>query len=130
MTASHDLPAGCRLVPLAEEQTGAVLRIFNRHVTDGFAAYPEEPVSEAFIARLLRSAADHPAVAAVDVKGDVIGFLRPYSPVSTLSHTAVTTMFLAPEWTRRGISGRRSFSECWLTQRRWGSRVSLPTSRR
>jgi len=94
-----------RLVPLTEEHVGPAREILNRHVEDGFAAYPEEPVSESFIGELVRTAIGGTALAAVDADGVLLGFgfLRPYSPAAAFSHTAVTTIFLAPEWTGRGI---------------------------
>ncbi|MFC2078235.1 GNAT family N-acetyltransferase [Candidatus Bipolaricaulota bacterium] len=94
-----------RLVPLTEEHAGPAREIFNRHVADGFAAYPEEPVSESFIIELARSAIGDSALAAVGEDSALLGFgfLRPYSPATAFSHTAVTTIFLSPEWTGRGI---------------------------
>jgi L-amino acid N-acyltransferase YncA len=105
MTSANRLPVGVRLVPLTEDDVGAVLRIFNRHVSEGFAAYPEEPVSEGFVAELLGSASGYPALAAKAPNGELLGFglLRPYSPGPTFSQTAVTTIFLAPDQTGRGI---------------------------
>lgn len=103
MTA--DARSGYRVVPLTREHAADILRIFNEHVVGGFAAYPETPVSEAFVDGLLRSAAGFPArVAEVD-GGDVVGFglLRPYSPVPVFAHTAVVTIFLTAEWVGRGV---------------------------
>ena len=94
-----------RFVPLTEGYAGPAREIFNRHVADGFAAYPEEPVSESFIGDLVKSAIEGSALAAVDEDGALLGFgfLRPYSQAAAFSHTAVTTIFLSPEWTGRGI---------------------------
>lgn len=105
MTRSHDLPAGYRLCPLVEEDASAALGIFNEHVETGFAAYPENPATETFILDLMRSAAGYPAFAAKDTVGELVGFglLRPYSSVRVFAQTAVTTIFLAPEHTGRGI---------------------------
>jgi len=36
--------AGRRLVPLREHHLPEMLRIFNEHVADGFAAYPQDPI--------------------------------------------------------------------------------------
>lgn len=96
---------GYRLVPLVEEDAAAALRIFNEHVANGFAAYPEDPAPETFIVNLFRSAASYPAFAAKEAGGRLVGFglLRPYSPVPVFAQTAVTTIFLASEHTSRGL---------------------------
>lgn len=90
---------------LSSAHADGVHRIFNRHVAEGFAAYPEEPVSASFIDGLLKGTAGYPALAAVSDAGELLGFgfLRAYSPAGTMAHTAVTTIFLRPEATGRGI---------------------------
>jgi len=94
-----------RLVRLADRHAAGMLRVLNRHIAEGFAAYPDEPVGEETIAALLRQVADFPAVAVEAHDGAFLGFgfLRPYSPHSTLRHTAQSTIFLDPEHTRAGI---------------------------
>ena len=102
----NDVPQpGYGLVPLTEKDASAILRIFNEHVADGFAAYPEEHVTGDFIDGLLRSAAGYPALAAKTLDGEMVGFgfLRPYSPAAAFSQTAVTTIFLSAERTGCGI---------------------------
>jgi len=94
-----------KLVRLTDRHVGGMLRIFNRHIAEGFAAYPEEPVGEETIAALLQQVGDFPAIAVEAMDGVLLGFgfLRPYSPYSTFAHTAQITIFLAPEHTRTGI---------------------------
>ena len=94
-----------RLVPLEEHHVTGMLRIFNRHVAEGFAAYPEQPVGEETIAALLRQVADSPATAAEAQDGALLGFgfLRGYSPYPTFAHTAQITVFLDAQHTRAGI---------------------------
>jgi L-amino acid N-acyltransferase YncA len=96
---------GRRLVPLTRAHATDALRVFNDHVTSGFAAYPEAPVSEGFIDELLRSASGYPAYAAEDAGGEFLGFglLRPYARSPVFSGAAVSTIFLAADRTRLGI---------------------------
>jgi L-amino acid N-acyltransferase YncA len=105
MTATNEGPPDYRLVPLADSDLGAVLGIFNRHVASGFAAYPEDPVSEEAMAALLGQTKGYAAVTAKGSSGVLLGFgfLRPYSPHSTFSHTAQVTYFIDVPHVRRGI---------------------------
>jgi len=98
-------PADYRLVPLTERHAPQMLRIFDHHVLNGFAAYPETPLSEEAMHGLLRQTAGFPAVAAEGPDELLLGFgfLRPYSPHSTFSHTAQITYFLDARHTRAGI---------------------------
>ena len=82
-----------------------MLQIFNQHVAKGFAAYPEEPVSEEAICALLAEAGGFPAVAVEKADGALLGFgfLRPYSPQNAFAHTAQITIFLDARHTRAGI---------------------------
>ena len=81
-----------------------MLRIFNRHIAEGFAAYPEEPVGEETIADLLRQAADSPPSRSrrrtAPFSGSGSSAPTPRTP---RSHTAQSTIFLAPEHTGAGI---------------------------
>jgi len=99
-------PGGCRrLVPLAESHVSEMRRIFNEHIAEGFAAYPEDPVSEEAMHTLLSQAIEDLAVAVEDEGGALVGFgfLRPYSPISVFSHSAQITIFLDAQHTRAGI---------------------------
>ena len=105
MKPSNQEMTNVRLAPLTGRHVLEMLRIFNDHVAEGFAAYPEEPLSERAVATFLRQAADHPAIAAEGSDETLLGFgfLRPYSPHSTFAHTAQITCFLDPAHTRKGI---------------------------
>ena len=94
-----------RLVPLTDRHVAGMLRIFNHYVADGFAAYPEEAVSEPVIAGLLRQTEGYPAVGVEEPTGKLLGFgfLRPYSPHSTFAETALITYFVDGSRTRQGI---------------------------
>ncbi len=93
------------LVTLSSRHVPEMLRIFNHYVAAGFAAYPEQPLSESSIVRFLEDAANHPRVAAEASGGQLLGFgfLRPYSTYPTFSHTALLTVFLDPSQRRRGL---------------------------
>ena len=82
MTSSDEQTIDFRLTKLTERHVPGMLAIFNHHVAEGFAAYPEEPLTEEEIRSLLHQAAGDPAVAADRPDGTLLGFgfLRPYSP--------------------------------------------------
>jgi L-amino acid N-acyltransferase YncA len=94
-----------RLVPLEERHVAGMCRIFNEHVADGFAAYPETAVSEEAMRSLLSQTLESLAVAAETADGSLLGFgfLRPYQPVETFAHTTLITIFLDAQYTRGGI---------------------------
>jgi L-amino acid N-acyltransferase YncA len=94
-----------RLVRLTDRHTAQMLRIFNHYVAEGFAAYPEQPVTEDAMEALLRQTEGYPAVAAEERDGTLLGFgfLRAYSPHATFAHTAQSTIFLDMRHTRAGI---------------------------
>ena len=101
---NEDLP-DYRLVPLSDGDLGAVLRIFNGHIGGGFAAYPEQPVSEKAMPALLREASGYPTIAVKAANDQLLGFgfLRPYFQAPTFSHTAQATYFIDAAFVRKGI---------------------------
>ena len=105
MTPSDKQRFHFRLTELTELHVPGMLRIFNHHVAEGFAAYAEEPLSEEGIRLLLRQTSGYPAVAAERPDGTILGFgfIRPYSPYSTFSQTGLISYFVGASWTRRGI---------------------------
>jgi len=94
-----------RLVPLEERHVAEMTRIFNEHVADGFAAYPEKSLTEEAIASLLHQTENYPRVAVESTVETLLGFgfLRAYSPQATFAHTAQITAFLGRAYVRRGI---------------------------
>jgi len=94
-----------QLVRLDERHIEGMVRVFNLHIADGFAAYPEEFTNADAMRSYLRQVADYPAVAVEGQDGAVLGFgfLRAYSPHATFAHTAQITTFLDPAHTRTGI---------------------------
>lgn len=96
------------LRPAAPTDAPAIVAIFNRFVTDSYAAYPSDPVDESFYERLASAAGELPFVVAVDESGDVVGFaqLRWISPADSLRHAAEVSYFLAPQHTGKGLGSR------------------------
>jgi len=82
-----------------------MLRIFNEHVADGFAAYPQDPIGVEAMRSLLSQALKGLRVAAETTEGSLLGFgfLRPYAPQAAFAHTAQITIFLDPRSTRAGL---------------------------
>ncbi len=92
------------LRPMSADDAQSVMNIFNYYVEHSFAAYPQTRLPEAFYPNLMASYQGYPN--AVAVGGDkVVGFggLRPYSPISTFSHTAEISYFLSPDATAKGL---------------------------
>jgi len=129
MKAANESLAKYRLVPLTDRDIDAVVQIVNRHIASGFAAYPEKPVSEEAMAALLEQTKGYAAVAAKGSSGALLGFgfLRPYSPASTFSHTAQIAYFIDAAHVRRRI-GTAILHHLEEEARKQGSRSSLPTS--
>jgi phosphinothricin acetyltransferase len=97
-----------RLSPITPADRAAVVELFNYYVEHGFAAFAEQPMSLTFADRLLELARGYPTVGAKDPAGRLRGFglLRPHNPLSTFSHTAEVTVFLAADCTRQGLGTR------------------------
>ncbi len=93
------------LKPMAECHGRAVIDIFNHFVTQGFAAYPDQPVPYEFFNRFQHMTQGYPAFVATVDSGRVVGFgfLRSFHPANTLRRTAEVTYFVSPEFTKRGI---------------------------
>jgi L-amino acid N-acyltransferase YncA len=78
--------------------------IFNYYVAESFAAYPDQPVDEAFFRDRREAHPEYPFVVA-EVEDGVVGFayLSPFHPAPTMRHTASLTYFLHPDHTGQGI---------------------------
>lgn len=94
--------------PATPADAPAIVDIFNRFVTESYAAYPSDPVDERFYHRLAAAAGDLPFVVAVDDEQTVVGFaqLRLIHPADTLRHAAEVSYFLAPEHTGKGLGAK------------------------
>jgi L-amino acid N-acyltransferase YncA len=105
MTPRDPDPVDYRPVPLVKGHVEQMLRVFNHYVAEGYAAYPEHPVSKDTMIALLRRASGYPAIA-VEGPGSAFlgfGFLCPYSPGETFSCTAVVVYFVDEARVRQGI---------------------------
>jgi phosphinothricin acetyltransferase len=96
------------LATLTEADRAAVAAIFNYFVEHSFAAYPDEPVGNEFLDRVLALSKGYPAVSVKTDAGEVVGFgfLRAFHPTGTFRRTAEVTYFLMPEHTGRGLGQR------------------------
>ncbi|HNW92026.1 MAG TPA: N-acetyltransferase family protein [bacterium] len=95
------------LVPLIETDGPAVMALFNHYITTGTAAFPEEPLPEAFYSRLRTMIGGYPALAVRGSDGMVgFGFLHAHHPLPTFARTAEISYFIAPEHTGCGIGAR------------------------
>jgi L-amino acid N-acyltransferase YncA len=93
-----------RIRTVAATDWSRIADIFNFYVTESFAAYPDQPVSEAFFRDRHQAHPEYPFIVAEGDEG-IIGFayLSPYHPTPTMRHTASLTYFLHPQHTGRGI---------------------------
>ncbi len=93
-----------QLAAITAADARAAIDLFNHYVLHSFAAFPENPLPEAFFDRLLEATRGLPAVAARDPSGRLLGFalLRPHIPWPTSSHVAEITHFVAPDSTGLG----------------------------
>ena len=90
--------------PIAPDDWPAVTAIFNHYVRTSPAAYPDEPVGEAFFRDRHQAAPDYPFLVALD-GARIVGFgsLRSIHPAATLRRAAQLGYFLAPDCTGQGI---------------------------
>ncbi len=97
-----------RFEKLGPRHRKGVADVFNVHVVEGFAAYADVLVDDAFYSLIKGMVRDYPALAVVAGDNMVTGFgyIRPYSLLPSLSRTARLTYFLLPEYQRRGIGTR------------------------
>ena len=90
--------------PLSGKHREEVIAIYNHYIENSFAAYPDQPVPDAFFDRFLEMTCGYPAFAMQDdMKTVGFCFLRPYSPFPTFSECAEITYFIDQEHTGQGI---------------------------
>lgn len=94
--------------PVVEADATDFADIFNYFINNSFAAYPEAPVDESIMSRMVERAGDWPVIAIEDSDGKTIGFaaLRPIHMADTLRRTAEVSMFIRPEATHQGIGSK------------------------
>ncbi len=88
-----------------ERDWRALTAVFNHFVTDSFAAYPEEPVSEDFFKKKHLDSPDFPFLVA-ETDGEVVGFAYLSHPVPTMKRSASLTYFIHPKSTGAGLGSR------------------------
>ena len=80
-----------------------IVDVFNYHVKNSFAAYPETEVNLGFFDALSKMAKGFPFLV-IEVDQRVVGFglVRPYHNYETFKRTGLLTYFLLPEYTGLG----------------------------
>lgn len=104
--------------PVADEDLDTIAGIFARYVTDSVVTFEEIPPTVAHWQRRLDGLAARalPFLVA-EVGGEVVGYAYagPWRPKPAYRHTVEDTVYLAPEWTGKGL-GRllleRLLAEC------------------
>ncbi|TLU83370.1 MAG: N-acetyltransferase family protein [Chlorobium sp.] len=93
------------LDPILASDAEEIVDIFNYYTENSFAAYTERPISYDMFEAFFYSTRGYPSVTARDDSETMIGFglLRPFSSISTFSHTAELTLFLKEGYTGQGI---------------------------
>jgi L-amino acid N-acyltransferase YncA len=97
-----------RLEDMTLEYSQEVIDIFNHYVSNGFAAYGDQPVEIEHFNRFLGIARGYPAMVVKDESGTVVGFafLHPYRSESTFHRVAEITYFIHPDHTGKGLGTR------------------------
>ena len=94
-----------KIRPVTDVDRDAVTRIFNYYVINGYAAYPDQPVTEKFYQYLREGTYSFLVIEAPE---GVIGFgvTKPFLPFPVFSATCSLTYFILPEYTHRGLGTR------------------------
>jgi L-amino acid N-acyltransferase YncA len=89
----------------ADEDSAAIMNVFNHYVENSFAAYPDRRVPGAYFAAMKEAGGDYPLYVAVDGNGAVVGFgmLRQHQRADAFKHTAEIGYFILPEHTDKGL---------------------------
>jgi len=93
------------LEPMKPEDGHDVIGIYNYHITNTLAAYPDKPVPADHFEKFWEMIRGFPALMVKLSDGRSIGFafMHPYRPIQTMQHTAEVTYFILPEYTGMGI---------------------------
>jgi phosphinothricin acetyltransferase len=91
--------------PVIDSDAKSFAEVFNYFILHSFAAYPETPVDESVMERMVRMAAGLPVVTIETIDGENLGFaaLRPIHMADTLRRTAEVSMFIRSDATGKGI---------------------------
>jgi phosphinothricin acetyltransferase len=93
----------------AQEDKTAILAIYNVFVRESFAAYSEEEVGEDFFNSAFQSA----TIFLILEWGKMtvgFGYIKPFRPSASFSHTGLLTYFILPEHTGKGL-GTQLYTE-------------------
>lgn len=90
--------------PLHPQFAEAVMGIFNYYAENSFAAYPSQPLPQAFFGKFLELTQGYPAYVLL-VDNEVAGFcfLKAYSIFGAFSGTAEITYFIHPDFVGKGL---------------------------
>jgi phosphinothricin acetyltransferase len=93
--------------PIQDDDGPEVIEIFNYYILHSDAAFPQEPVPEAFFHVMRSLIGRYPTITVRNEAGTLVGFgmLKPHNPLPAFRHTAEITYFIRPEWTGKGIGG-------------------------
>jgi phosphinothricin acetyltransferase len=92
-----------------ENELDKILSVVNTFVKDSFAAYTDQDYPLSIAIEWSKKAK---IFLVLETGNKVIGFgfLAPYKPFKSFSHTGVLTYFILPEYTRKGL-GTKLFNE-------------------
>ncbi|HXX55145.1 MAG TPA: GNAT family N-acetyltransferase [Methanoregula sp.] len=96
------MPEPITIRPVIDSDREAVIRIFNYYAENGYAAYPDQPVTGHFFSYLREGTFSFLVIQAPE---GVIGFglAKPFLPFPAFSRTCSLTYFILPEYARRGL---------------------------
>jgi len=79
-----------------------IIAIFNYYAANGYAAYPEKPVTDQFFPFLREGTF---SFYVIDSPEGILGFglTKPFLPFPTFSKTCMLTYFIRPEYMNRGL---------------------------
>ncbi|MGH6989152.1 MAG: GNAT family N-acetyltransferase [Stellaceae bacterium] len=101
--------APCLIRDAAEADFDRIAEIYRHHVLNGFGTFDEEaPAAAAMRARFLElRALDLPWLVAAS-GGNLLGYAyaAPYRPRSAYRFTLEDSIYVAPDWLRRGVATR------------------------
>lgn len=91
--------------PVRDTDRDAVITIFNHYAAGGYAAYPEQPVTEHFFEYLREGSF---SFMILEAPCGVVGFglTKPFLPFPAFAKCCMLTYFILPEYMNRGLGTR------------------------
>jgi L-amino acid N-acyltransferase YncA len=88
-----------------DKDRDAVIKIFNHYAVNGYAAYPDQPVTDHFFSYLREGSF---SFFVLEAPSGVIGFglSKPLLPFPAFASCGVLTYFILPDYTNRGLGTR------------------------